>query len=168
MRISLCITLQGLTLYQTPYMNRRCRASQSIVQANSKNAICDFLCEKIATHPPIIRNALHLQKNGELLRWSLSMCDSWNLWVCCVWKIYRFSVHTCVSLKVSLDQVLYLYNFLSIIFCSCDYHAMLLMRIPPCMCGVGYFVCARAKHRNVQSKTNCSVFADNILVLVCW
>ena len=36
--------------------------SQSIVQANSKSAIRDFLAETIATHPPRVRNALRLKK----------------------------------------------------------------------------------------------------------
>ena len=44
------------------YMNQRCRANQSIVQASSKCAIRDFLSETVTTHPPISRNALRLQR----------------------------------------------------------------------------------------------------------
>ena len=47
-------------MYQMQYMNKCCRASQRNVQVNSKSAIHDFSPETIATHPPIIRNALHL------------------------------------------------------------------------------------------------------------
>ena len=52
------------------WLNKRCRVSQSIVQANSKSAICDFLAETIATHPPRIRNALRLQTK------MANLCDS--------------------------------------------------------------------------------------------
>ena len=44
------------------YLNGRYPASQSIMQENLKSAIRDFLFEKIATYPPIFRNALCLQK----------------------------------------------------------------------------------------------------------
>ena len=50
------------------YMNQRCRANQSIVQASSKCAIGDFLSETVTTHPPIIRNALRLQRRKKKRR----------------------------------------------------------------------------------------------------
>ena len=43
-------------------MDRRGRVSQRIMQANPKSAIRDFLSKTIATHPPIIWNALCSEK----------------------------------------------------------------------------------------------------------
>ena len=50
---------------QMRWINKRCQVSQSIVQANSKSAIRDFLAETIATHPPRIRNALRFKKKWQ-------------------------------------------------------------------------------------------------------
>ena len=87
---------------QRRYLNRRYRARQRTVQANSKSAIRDFLSETIPTHPPTIQNALHLEKMANL--WDAPLLVGWSITIIVV--LYRYNNHKLTSKNASHSRLI--------------------------------------------------------------